>query len=98
MSDEQLAALHERASTAFVVSTEDDDVAEAILLLCLRDRVDEIVTVLTVEESEHTFTVTTCCDDQYGRTVRGIAYPTEDCESTVWVDIPLSVIVGVHVW
>ena len=98
MSDDQLAALHERASTAFVVSTEDDDVAEAILLLFLRDRVDEIVTVLTVEESEHTFTVTACCDDQCGRTVRGIAYPTEDGESTVWVDIPLSVIVGVHVW
>ena len=81
-----------------VVSVEDDDVAETILLLILRDRIDEIITVHTLDGSEHTFTVTACCDDGLGRAVHGVTYREESGAPAGVVDIPLSVIVGVHVW
>lgn len=71
MSNDIFVTLHQRAASTIVVSTEDDGVTEAILGLILQDRVDEIVTVLTTDASEHTFTMTACCDAKCHRTVQG---------------------------
>ena len=100
MTIDAFGTLHERASSTIVVSTEDDDVAEAILLLILRDRVDEIVTVLTTEASELTFMVTSCCDDRCHGTVRGwdLLSAKGDVSVAGMVEIRLSDIVGLHVW
>ena len=98
MSDERSGARHEQTTSAFVVSVEDDEVAETILLHILENRVGEGVTVHATDGSDHTFTVTACCDDRFGRAVRGITYLADDCAPAGVVDIPLSVIVGVHVW
>lgn len=98
MSDEQFDARQEQTTTAFVVSVEDDDVAEAILLLILENRAGEIVTVHTTDGSDHTFTVTACCGGRFVRAVHGVTFVADGCAPTGVVDIPLSVIVGVHVW
>ena len=93
-------ALHERASSTIVISTEDDHVAEAILRLIFQDRIDEIVTVLTTEASEHTLMVTSCFDAKCHRTVQGwdLSSATGDDSVAGMVEIPLSDIVGLHVW
>ena len=98
MSDRRSGARHEQATSAFVISVEDDERAESILLLVLENCAGEIVTVHTTDGTDHTFTVTSCCDDRFGRAVRGITYLADDCAPAGVVDIPLSVIVGVHVW
>jgi hypothetical protein len=92
--------LHERASSTIVISTEDDHVAEAILRLIFQDRIDEIVTILTREASEHTFMVTSCCDAKCHRTVQGWDLSSATGVDSVagMVEIPLSDIVGLHVW
>jgi hypothetical protein len=93
-------ALHERASSTIVISTEDDHVAEAILRLIFQDRIDEIVTVLTTEASEHTFMVTSCCDANCQRTVQGwdLSSAIGDDSVAGMVEIPLSDVAGLHVW
>lgn len=100
MSIDEFGTLHERASSTIVISTEEDDVAETILGLILQDRVDEIVTVLTTDASEHTFTVTSCCDGECHGTVQGwdLSSATGDDSVVGMVEIPLSDIVGLHVW
>ena len=98
MSDRRSGARHEQATSAFVVSVEDDERAESILILVLANLVGEIVTVHTTDGTNHTFTVTACCADRLGRAVRGVTYLADSCAPAGVVDIPLSVIVGVHVW
>ncbi len=100
MSNDAFGTLHERASSTIVISTEDDGVAEAILGLILRDRMGEIVTVLTTEASEHMFTVAACCDGECHRTVQGWDLSSGAGNDSVagMVEIPLSDIVGLHVW
>lgn len=100
MSSDAFGTLQERASSTIVISTEDDDVAEAILLLILHDRLDEIVTVLTTDASEHTFMMTSCCDDRCHGTVRGwdLSSATGDDSVAGMVEIPLSDVAGLHVW
>ena len=100
MSIDEFGTLHDRALATVVISTEDDGVAEAILGLILQDRVDEIVTVLTTDASEHTFTVTACCEAKCHRTVQGwdLSSATGDDSVAGMVEIPLSDIAGLHVW
>lgn len=100
MSIDEFGTLHERASSTIVISTEEDGVVEAILGLILQDRVDEIVTVMTTDASEHTFTVTSCRDGECHRTVQGwdLSSATRDDSVAGMVEIPLSDIVGLHVW
>lgn len=98
MTDQPSGARHEQTTSAFVVCVEDDRVAESILLRILENCAGEVVTVHTTDGSDHTFTVTACCGDRLGRAVRGVSYLADGCAPDGVVDIPLSVIVGVHVW